>query len=406
MRHELFISYSRANSDFAVRLVRDLRSRGLETWLDQLDIPPGVNWDDEIEKALDHAKTVLVILSDASGKSENVKNEIGAALERGKQVVPVTLSRGNVPLMITRLQREDFSGNYAPALEKLIHRLRGGSRTASLEALTPEVLQRSSEAARARLAAEESRRDAAEGEADDSHGALHWESQPDSLAPATLGAASRARRPSRPAWLWGGGAAVLAVAAMVALASGLLKREPETSEDKFAAVSMQVPEHESPPERPTEPAAPAGPSAMPDPSPVAGDAEGVSDAGTTPGDAETTLVGTTAGDIQATAVETTDAGSAQAPRSGAERCSEESYAGACEPFTKVLDLGVSPVRSFRLGSCRCVKICEEINLRGWCWKFSADKSNLANTPKKIWGNRPVLSMECLNVPCTGPAKTP
>ena len=119
MKHDLFISYSRVDSAFALRLVRDLAERGVETWFDQLDIPPGANWDNEIEKALDQAKIILVILSAVSAKSENVKNEIGAALERNKQVVPIVLAQGAVPLMITRLQREDFTGDYDAALDAL-----------------------------------------------------------------------------------------------------------------------------------------------------------------------------------------------------------------------------------------------------------------------------------------------
>ena len=45
-----FISYSRANSDFAVRLAKDLKAVGHEIWLDQLDIPTGARWDDELER--------------------------------------------------------------------------------------------------------------------------------------------------------------------------------------------------------------------------------------------------------------------------------------------------------------------------------------------------------------------
>ena len=40
-----FLSYSRANKDFAVRLARELKAEGFHVWLDQLDIPPGSRWD-------------------------------------------------------------------------------------------------------------------------------------------------------------------------------------------------------------------------------------------------------------------------------------------------------------------------------------------------------------------------
>jgi len=54
-----FISYSRDNSDFAVRLARDLRAAGFDIWLDQLDIRTGARWDDEVEKALVNSTTFL-----------------------------------------------------------------------------------------------------------------------------------------------------------------------------------------------------------------------------------------------------------------------------------------------------------------------------------------------------------
>jgi hypothetical protein len=147
-----FISYSRVDSAFALQLVRDLKVRGVAVWMDQLDIPPGANWDEEIERALAQARVVLVILSQSSASSENVKNEISHALELKKQVVPIVLTKGAVPLMITRLQREDFTGDYAEALNRLVMRLGGGGRTAALEAITPEQVERISATSAERLA--------------------------------------------------------------------------------------------------------------------------------------------------------------------------------------------------------------------------------------------------------------
>jgi hypothetical protein len=35
------LSYSRIDSEFALKLARDLRSAGTDIWIDQLDIAPG-----------------------------------------------------------------------------------------------------------------------------------------------------------------------------------------------------------------------------------------------------------------------------------------------------------------------------------------------------------------------------
>ena len=47
-----FISYSRDDSEFDLRLAQDLKAAGANVWLDQLDIKPGRPWDNAIEDAL------------------------------------------------------------------------------------------------------------------------------------------------------------------------------------------------------------------------------------------------------------------------------------------------------------------------------------------------------------------
>ena len=43
-----FFSYSRNDSDFALRLAKDLKSAGANVWIDQLDIKAGQEWDSQI----------------------------------------------------------------------------------------------------------------------------------------------------------------------------------------------------------------------------------------------------------------------------------------------------------------------------------------------------------------------
>jgi hypothetical protein len=69
---KLFFSYSRVDSDTTFKLATQLRSEGINVWLDQLDIPAGSIWDQEIEKALETCDGLLFIVSKASVASENV----------------------------------------------------------------------------------------------------------------------------------------------------------------------------------------------------------------------------------------------------------------------------------------------------------------------------------------------
>ena len=104
-----FISYSRADSSFAVRLAKDLKSAGFDVWLDQLDIPTGARWDDEVEIALDSCKTFMIVLSPESLQSQNVKDEIGFAIDSGKDILPLRIKSGDIPFRLRRFQYVDFS---------------------------------------------------------------------------------------------------------------------------------------------------------------------------------------------------------------------------------------------------------------------------------------------------------
>lgn len=59
----IFFSYSREDSEFALKLVHDIRNRGQKIWIDISDIRPGQPWHKEVQNALKNAQTILVILS-------------------------------------------------------------------------------------------------------------------------------------------------------------------------------------------------------------------------------------------------------------------------------------------------------------------------------------------------------
>lgn len=104
-----FISYSRINKDFALKLALELRNSGFDIWLDQLDIPTGSRWDDEVERALAECEIFMVILTPASSTSDNVKDEIGYAIDAGKRILPILLENAKVPLRLIRFQYVDFT---------------------------------------------------------------------------------------------------------------------------------------------------------------------------------------------------------------------------------------------------------------------------------------------------------
>jgi hypothetical protein len=104
-----FISYSRKDKEFALEFAREMKSASHLVWLDQVDIHTGMRWDDEVERALHECEIFLIILTPASISSENVKDEIGYAIDHGKRILPVLLEECAVPLRLRRFQYVDFT---------------------------------------------------------------------------------------------------------------------------------------------------------------------------------------------------------------------------------------------------------------------------------------------------------
>ena len=131
-----FVSYSRADSEFALKLASDLRANGASIWLDQLDIAPGARWDSAIEDALRRSARVIVLLSPKAVASQNVLDEVSFALDEGRTIVPVLVETCAVPMRLRRLQYVDFTPEYDAALGRLLVTL-GVARTSVSRTAAP-----------------------------------------------------------------------------------------------------------------------------------------------------------------------------------------------------------------------------------------------------------------------------
>jgi cytoskeletal protein RodZ len=116
MQSKVFVSYSRADSAFVKKLTADLKTLGVDIWLDLLDIPLGSLWDVEIGTALNECNCVLFVASQASVQSKNALDEVYAALEDNKRVVPIRIDNCKLPFRLKRLQYYDVTDNYDEAL--------------------------------------------------------------------------------------------------------------------------------------------------------------------------------------------------------------------------------------------------------------------------------------------------
>ncbi len=103
---DVFISYASEDRDRAGMLASALGALGWSVWWDR-KIVAGHVFDEAIERELETAKSVVVLWSQHSVKSEWVRNEAAAASERGV-LIPAVIDTAKVPLEFRRKQTVDL----------------------------------------------------------------------------------------------------------------------------------------------------------------------------------------------------------------------------------------------------------------------------------------------------------
>jgi hypothetical protein len=129
-----FFSYVRKDSEFVLKLAKELRASGVNVWLDQLDISGGQRWDHAVEGALATCQGMIAVLTPESLVSNNVMDEVSYALEEGKLVVPILLRSCTIPFRLRRVQYIDFTADYDTGFAQLLRALRIDQPSQSLKA--------------------------------------------------------------------------------------------------------------------------------------------------------------------------------------------------------------------------------------------------------------------------------
>lgn len=91
MDEEVFISYSRMDSDTVKGIYERLQKAGIKCWLDENGMYSGVSYKKVIVDAIKHVKAVLFMSSVNSNASLNVISEISLASKYGKKIIPIRL---------------------------------------------------------------------------------------------------------------------------------------------------------------------------------------------------------------------------------------------------------------------------------------------------------------------------
>lgn len=124
---EVFISYSRKDSDFARKLNTELQVAGKTTWFDQESIASSVDFQAEIYKGIENSHNFVFIISPNSINSAYCADEVNYAAERNKRFITLLydpIDPDTMPKALAAVQWIDFdTREFSEAFPDLIRTL-------------------------------------------------------------------------------------------------------------------------------------------------------------------------------------------------------------------------------------------------------------------------------------------
>src|SRR5512145_2353807 len=105
---DVFISYSRHDTDFVRRLFDALRAEQREAWVDWRGIDYSTHWWEEICDGIEKADNFLLVISPDSLNSEYCQREIAYARQHQKRFIPVIYRDPDERLQIGGWYKKDW----------------------------------------------------------------------------------------------------------------------------------------------------------------------------------------------------------------------------------------------------------------------------------------------------------
>jgi len=125
MPRSIFLSYSSKDKAVADLMCQAMEQNGLKCWIAPRDIMPGQDWSEAIIDGLTSARVFVLLLSETSNVSEQVKREIQNAVTEGLTIVPfrihdVTLTKHMRYFIGTPHWLDAFQAPIEPHLQTLV----------------------------------------------------------------------------------------------------------------------------------------------------------------------------------------------------------------------------------------------------------------------------------------------
>ena len=142
MAHDVFVAYAHEDRHIAELVVAALEKNGLECWMAPRNVKAGESYASAIVRAIKTTRAMVIVLSDATNKSEHVVNEVERAFHAGKVIVPFRMANvqpsEDLEYFLSRTQWLDaFDGQPADHVSKLatalIEALKIGDSTVQIQ---------------------------------------------------------------------------------------------------------------------------------------------------------------------------------------------------------------------------------------------------------------------------------
>lgn len=117
---DVFISHDSADGDFAELLKLKIEKEGLSAWIDVDRLNAGEDWRQEIDTAIKNSRTLIVVMSQETRKSEYVTYEWAFAYGAGIKIIPLLIKQTQLHPKLESLQYLDFTNRRARPWNKLI----------------------------------------------------------------------------------------------------------------------------------------------------------------------------------------------------------------------------------------------------------------------------------------------
>ncbi|MGZ8349762.1 MAG: TIR domain-containing protein [Allosphingosinicella sp.] len=132
----VFVSHSSDNRELAVELAGFLEGRGLRVWIAPRDVRPGMDYSEELQKAIEQSAAFVVLVTEMANKSPYVRAETEMAFSSHKPIFPVRTTEiqpapGLAFFLKIRHWTDAFGNLRTDNLERLVRELQAHAAAAA-----------------------------------------------------------------------------------------------------------------------------------------------------------------------------------------------------------------------------------------------------------------------------------